>query len=84
VVFYETWSDDGGNMFFVEGTSETESRITATGSRRGTSNGSARITGGTGKLTSIQGVLVGHTEFDSAPDNGYNRNTSRLEYWLRE
>jgi len=83
VIFYETWSDDNGNMFFLEGTSETESRITATGSRRGTSHGSGRITGGTGQFTSIQGGLVGHTEFDSDPDNGYNRNTSRLEYWFR-
>lgn len=84
VIFYETWSDDSGNMFFVEGTAETESQITATGSKRGTSNGSGRITGGTGKLAKIQGILVGHTEFDSDPDNGYNRTKGRIEYWFRD
>ena len=84
VIFFETFSDDNGNAFFVEGTSETESRITATGSRRGTSHGSGRITSGTGKLASIQGVLVGHTEFDSDPDVGYSRNNTRVEYWFRE
>ncbi len=84
VIYFETWSDGGENMFFVEGTSETASRITATGSRRGTSHGSGRITGGTGKFASIQGTIVGHTEFDSDPNNGYNRNTGRMEYWFRE
>lgn len=84
VIFYETWSDDDGNMFFVEGDALTESRTTATGSRRGTSHGTARIVGGTGKFTSIQGATVGHTEFDSDPNNGYNRTTGRMEYWFRE
>lgn len=84
VIFYETWSDGRGNMFFVEGTAETESQITATGSRRGTSSGSGRITGGTGKFATIQGVLAGRTEFDSDPNDGYNRNKGRIEYWFRE
>lgn len=83
VIYYETWSDGRGNTFFVEGTSETQSQITATGSRRGTSSGSGRITGGTGKFATIQGVLAGVTEFDSDPNNGYNRNNTRLEYWFR-
>ncbi|UCH47296.1 MAG: hypothetical protein JSU95_14565 [Betaproteobacteria bacterium] len=83
VIFYETWSDGRGNTFFVEGTSETQSQITATGSRRGTSSGSGRITGGTGKFATIQGILAGHTEFDSDPKNGYNRNNTNIEYWFR-
>ncbi len=84
VIYFETWSDEKGNRFYVEGTAETESQLTATGSKRGTSGGSGRITGGTGKFATIQGILAGRTEFDSDPINGYNRNKGRIEYWFRD
>ena len=84
VIYFEIWSDDSGNSFSVEGSAETESQLTATGSKRGTSGSSARITGGKGKFATIQGILAGRTEFDSDPNNGYNRYKGRIEYWFRE
>jgi len=84
VIVYEAWSMEDGNTIFMEGTALTESRTTATGSRRGSSQGTLHFVGGTGKFASLQGLTVARTEFDSDPDNGYNRPTGRIEYWIRE
>lgn len=84
VIVYEAWSMEDGNTIFLEGTALTESRITNTGSRRGSSQGILRIVGGTGKFASIQGLTAASTQFDSDPDNGYNRPKGRIEYWDRE
>jgi len=81
---YEVWILEDGNKVFVEwsGTSYTES--TATGSRRGTFHGTTRFVGGTGRFATIRGITTEATEFDTDPKTGYNRPTSRGEYWFEK
>jgi hypothetical protein len=81
---YGTWLMEDGSKIFLEwsGTSYTES--TATGSRRGTFHGANKITGGTGRFTKIRGMTTSVTKFDTDPVNGYNRATSKGEYWFEQ
>lgn len=79
---YATWITDQGNRINLEYAGASESRMTDTGSRRGSYHGTARLTGGTGRFAQVRGVLVDVTEFDTDPKNGYNRGTSRGEYWF--
>jgi hypothetical protein len=81
---YTTYVTDKGNKIFVEslGTSETEA--TATGSRRGTYNGTAKFIGGTGPFARIRGVMVDVSKFDTDPKVGYNTLDSHGEYWFAQ
>jgi len=79
---YETWILEDGNKLFLESVFLSSTEATATGSRRGTSTSTVRFVGGTGKFASIRGSFSSSVEFDSDPKNGYNRPTSRGEYWL--
>jgi hypothetical protein len=79
---YETWILEDGNKIFVESKFHSTSEATPTGSRRGTSYATTRFVGGTGKFSSIQGTLTSTVEFDSDPRTGYNRPTSKGEYWF--
>ena len=45
-----------------------------------TVTGIATITGGTGKLTSIRGILRAVTAAD--PEGGFNRGQVEMEYWM--
>ena len=79
---YETWILEDGNKLFLESVFLSSTEATAAGSRRGTSHSTLRFVGGTGKYASIRGSLGASVEFDSDPKAGYNRPTSRGEYWL--
>lgn len=79
---YETWLLEDGSKIFLEVNALTSSEATSTGSRRGTSHGTSRIVGGTGKFVSIQGMVVTSVEFDTDPKTGYNRPTGHGEYWF--
>jgi len=79
---YLTWVTDKGNKIFVEYAGNSESTPTDTGSKRGTYHGTARIVGGTGNFIRMRGTLVDLGEFDTDAKTGYNRATSRGEYWL--
>ena len=79
---YETWILEDGNKLFLESVFLSSTEATATGSRRGTSHSTIRFVGGTGKYASIRGSLSSSVEFDSDPKAGYNRPTSRGEYWF--
>jgi hypothetical protein len=79
---YSVWMMEDGNRIFLEYTGTSESQTTASGSRRGTYHGTTRITGGTGRFTKIRGQLADIAEFDTDPNKGYNRVSSKGEYWL--
>jgi hypothetical protein len=81
---YLTWVTDKGNKIFVEYSGSSESATTATGSKRGTYHGTARIVGGTGRFVKIRGTLVDVGEFDTDAKAGYNRANSRGEYWIEQ
>jgi hypothetical protein len=50
----------------------------------GTYHGTARITGGTGKFKGVRGTIVDLVEFNTDPAGGYNRASSKGEYWFQE
>ncbi len=79
---YETWILEDGNKIFLESVFLSSTEATATGSRRGASHSTVRFVGGTGKYATIRGSLNSSVEFDSDPKTGYNRPTSRGEYWF--
>jgi hypothetical protein len=81
---YFIWMMEDGSKIFGEYTGTSESQTTASGSRRGTYHGVARITGGTGRFAKIRGQTVDISEFDTDPANGYNRVSSKGEYWFEE
>jgi len=81
---YVTWLTDKGNKIFSEYSGSSEASATATGAKRGTYHGTARITGGTGRFAKLRGVLVDVAEFDTDPKTGYNRASSRGEYWFEQ
>jgi len=79
---YETWTLEDGNKVFLESVFASVSEPTASGYRRGEAYATARFVGGTGKFAFIQGTLTSKTEFDNDPNAGYNRPSTRGEYWL--
>jgi hypothetical protein len=81
---YSTWITDKGNKIFSEYWGSSETTTTETGSKRGTYHGTSRLVGGTGRFAKIRGVLVDVTEFDTDMKVGYQRGTSRGEYWFEQ
>lgn len=79
---YETWILEDGSKVFLETDFTGFVETTASGSRRGASYGATRFVGGTGNFAGIRGVLTTIAEFDSDPKTGYNRPSSRGEYWF--
>jgi hypothetical protein len=75
---------EDGNKISGEYTGTSETQATSTGSRRGTHHGIARISGGTGRFAKIRGQMVDTAEFDTDPNSGYNRVSSKGEYWFVE
>lgn len=84
VAGYITLVTDKGNKLFLAFSGTSETRATETGSKRGTFNGVARFTGGTGPFTNIRGYLVDSTKYDTDPKNGYNVGDFRGEYWFEQ
>lgn len=81
---YWTWITDKGNRIFVVAIGASNAKLSETGSRRGTYNGTARIVGGSGRLSSIRGTLVETARFDTDPKSGYSFTESQGEYWLEK
>jgi len=81
---YLTWITEKGNKIFLEWSGSSEATTTATGSKRGTYHGTSRFMGGTERFAKIRGVLVDVTEFDTDQKAGYNRASSRGEYWFEQ
>ncbi|HUF22473.1 MAG TPA: hypothetical protein VMP00_17185, partial [Burkholderiales bacterium] len=79
---YGIWILEDGNKVFFEWSGIADSRTTATGSRRGTFNSASKIVGGTGRFTKIRGMLSDVVEFDTDPQHGYSRSSSKGEYWF--
>lgn len=81
---YGIWVLEDGNKVYLEWNGTAHSEATATGSKRGTFNGSTKIAGGTGKFSKIRGMLTDAVEFDTDPQKGYSRASNRGEYWFEE
>jgi hypothetical protein len=81
---YNTWTTDKGNKIFVEFSGTSVSRVTETGSKRGTYTGTSKIVGGTGRFGQLRGILSEVTEFDTDPNSGYNRANAKGEYWFEK
>ena len=81
---YITLVTDKGNKMFLAFSGTSETRLTETGSKRGTYNGTARFTGGTGPFSNIRGYLVDATKYDTDPKTGYNIGEFRGEYWFKQ
>ena len=79
---YETWVLEDGSKVYLESVFLSTIEVTASGSRRGTSYSTDRFVGGTGPYATIRGSVNSITEFDTDPTTGYNRPSSRGEYWL--
>jgi hypothetical protein len=79
---YGIWVLDDGNKVFLEWHGSAYTVATATGSRRGTFNGTTKIYGGTGKYAKIRGMMADTVEFDTDPKTGYNRGSTKGEYWF--
>ena len=79
---YETWILEDGSKIFLESNFVSNTELTASGSKRGTSHATSRFIGGTGKFAAIRGSLRSTTEFDSDPKTGYNRPSTQGDYWL--
>jgi hypothetical protein len=81
---YEIWVLEDGNKIFQEWRATSYTEATSTGSRRGTSHATIRLTGGTGRFATIRGVITNDVEFDTDPKTGYNRPVSKGEYWFEK
>jgi hypothetical protein len=79
---YNTWMLEDGSKIFSEYHGSVYAELSSTGSRRGTYHGAARFVGGTGKFAAIRGTLTDDVEYDTDPKTGYNRPSSRGEYWF--
>lgn len=79
---YGTWTLEDGNRISFEYAGTSQSQIAETGARVGTYHGTARITGGTGKFKGVRGILSDVVEFNTDPAGGYNRASSKGEYWF--
>ena len=79
-----TWLTDKGEKVFLEFSAVAETQPTASGSKRGTAHGALRIVGGTGRFSKVRGIAFDLTEFDTDPTNGYNRGTTKGEYWFEQ
>jgi hypothetical protein len=79
---YGTWMLEDGNRINFEYSGTSQSQPTGNGGRIGTYDGVARITGGTGPFGGIRGMLVDVVEFNTDSSSGYNRATSKGEYWF--
>lgn len=78
---YGAWVLEDGNRIFSEYSGVSESRPLSVGGTEGTYHGTGRLTGGTGKFKSIRGTLIDTVEFNTGP-SGYNRGSTKGEYWF--
>ena len=81
---YGVWLIEDGNKIYNDWAGTTSATSTATGSIEGTFNGVTWLRGGTGKFSSIRGLMTIENAFNNDPNNGYNRNESKGEYWFEE
>lgn len=79
---YDTWTMENGDKVFLESKFMSFTEATSKGFRKGTSHATNIILGGTGKLSGIRGTVISTTEFNTDPQEGYNRPTSKGEYWF--
>lgn len=81
---YTVWILADGEKIFLQWDSISQSEATASGSRKGTSEAVTRIIGGTGKYAGIRGLLRDTVQFDSDPQKGYSKASTKGEYWLEQ
>lgn len=81
---YGVWILEDGNKIYNEWSGTTSATPTATGSIEGAFNGVLWLKGGTGKFSSIRGLMTVENAFNNDPTKGYNRSESKGEYWFDE
>lgn len=81
---YGTWYLEDGNRISFEYAGTSKSQLADNGVSVGTYHGVARITGGTGKFKGVRGMLSDVVEFNTDPASGYNRASSKGEYWFSD
>jgi hypothetical protein len=81
---YTVWVLADGERIFLQWDSVSQSEPTASGSRRGSSEAVTRITGGTGKYKGIRGLMRDTVQFDTDPQKGYSKGSTKGEYWFVE
>jgi hypothetical protein len=81
---FTTCVTEKGEKIFLEFNGVADAKPTASGARRGISNGAIKIVGGTGRFSKIRGTGFDVSEFDTDPKDGYNRSTTKGEYWFIE
>jgi hypothetical protein len=75
---YSVYVLENGDKFFAHSTLVAQS----SGTGRLTATVSGVITGGTGKLAGIKGILQSVTQAD--PKAGFNENQTTIDYWIEK
>lgn len=81
---YGIWLLEDGNKVYNEWAGSTSSEPKPNGSIEGTNHGVTWLRSGTGKFSSIRGMLTDVNAFNNDSTNGYNRSESKGEYWFDE
>jgi hypothetical protein len=81
---YGVWILEDGNKVYNEWAGSTSSEPKPNGSIEGIFNGVTWLKGGTGKFSSIRGLIADVNHFNNDPKSGYNRSESKGEYWFEE
>ena len=77
---YNIFVMENGDRFFVRTTVLAQNNVNPDGSRKSVATSTGFITGGTGKLTGIQGFVRSVNVFD--PKAGLNEGQTEIEYAL--
>lgn len=81
---YVVYLLEDGDRVFGSYIGSAEGALTPAGSRKGTYQGTTRLTGGTGKYKGLRGLLVTNVRYDTDQNKGYNVSDSKGEYWFEE
>jgi hypothetical protein len=81
---YAVWHLEDGNRIYSDWAGTTWSEPTSSGAIEGVFNGVTWLKGGTGKFSSVRGLITDVNHFNNDPKSGYNRSQSKGEYWFEE
>jgi hypothetical protein len=73
---------ENGDKTYWEYTGTSKTVVGSDGSKKSNYEGTARLTGGTGKYQGARGISWSHNEFDL--DKGSNESKSETEYWFEK
>ena len=79
---YTTYAMENGDKLYAHGNFVTHGVPTASGKKTLSTHAALTITGGTGKLSGIRGVVRTETTADLAA--GINQGKGEIEYWMEK